>query len=349
MQKILIIKIQKELEKIKMRYKSRYGAAFFDVKIKNLGGGIFLEGIVLTARQKKETFLAVQEILKDIKFKNKIKVLGEPKENLEIGWGIVKSDIADIWGIFPGKKKHNIISAANSGCNQATCGERNPAIYGEQSRATQAVKSDAMRILAQKGTYYLAQARDLTIGWINKHQVSSIKHQAKRKKRFAAKRPKNGELLNVNLTNKIRNKFIDFLKKYLYVPYVRGGATELGIDCSGLVQKFYWEIFEILLPRHSADQAGYGEKASLGSARFGDLVFLRRKIKKYSHIGIIIEADQRLLNGKLAGQAKTKNQKIGNFLILNARREKDGVAIQSAEEVLKDYNLISVKRIISFC
>ena len=345
-------KIKDEFKKIKSRYEKKYGALIFDVNIKNTNNGIILEGVVLTERQKKEVFLAAQKILKNIKAKNEIKVLGDPNEKLEIGWRRAEGSIIDIWSIFPGKKK-------SGNKDSAIYGERNQAIYGERSRATQAVKDDIVRILAKKRNYYLVQTQDLAIGWIEKSKIKNQKSKLQINKWKKIKRIKANKITDVNITNKTRKKFIAFLENYLYVPYVWGGTTELGIDCSGLVQKFYWEIFGILPPRHSADQAGYGEKASLGNAQFGDLVFLREKTKKYSHIGIIVEKCQMLnvkcqINfkaqmsnvGRKQACRANKNQNQADLLVLNARREKDGVVIENAEEILNDYKLLSIKRLI---
>ncbi len=315
MEKLLIIKIQNELEKIKKRYLTQYGIVIFDIKIKNLDGCIVLEGMVLSERQKKEAFLAAQQILKDIKIKNNIKVLGDPKEKLEIGWGIIGQSIVDIWSVFPDKKK-----------------------LDESKRASQVVKSDIIRILAKRGSYYLAQTQDLAIGWAKVSQMSKVESRKSAKKWRNAKRAEFNKILKAKLTDKIRKKFIGFLQNYLYAPYIWGGTTELGIDCSGLTQKFYQEIFGILLPRNSRDQSECGKNISLEKAQFGDLIFLREKRKKYAHIGIIIDKFITL---------NAKRRTYDDILILNARRKKGGVVIESMEEILKNYKLISMSRLIN--
>ena len=65
---------------------------------------------------------------------------------------------------------------------------------------------------------------------------------------------------------------VDSAEKYLGVPYVFGGATPSGLDCSGLVQRAYADL-GISLPRIAADQAHVGAAVpSLAQAQPGDIL-----------------------------------------------------------------------------
>lgn len=82
---------------------------------------------------------------------------------------------------------------------------------------------------------------------------------------------------------------VESAKKYLGVPYVWGGTSASGLDCSGLVQKAFGDL-GIKLPRVAADQARMGTAVpSLAQARPGDLLAFGSPV---DHIAIYVGNNQ---------------------------------------------------------
>jgi gamma-D-glutamyl-L-lysine dipeptidyl-peptidase len=75
--------------------------------------------------------------------------------------------------------------------------------------------------------------------------------------------------------------FVREAEKFLGIPYLWGGITPLGYDCSGLVQMVY-RSFGIILPRDTKDQIKMGKPVTGNSIKTGDLLFFKR------HVGLAI-------------------------------------------------------------
>lgn len=72
-------------------------------------------------------------------------------------------------------------------------------------------------------------------------------------------------------------------RRYLGVPYVLGGTTTSGMDCSGLVQTVFHDLGDQGMPRDLSKQMTQGtEVPSLADAQPGDLIVFRGG----GHIGI---------------------------------------------------------------
>ncbi len=76
---------------------------------------------------------------------------------------------------------------------------------------------------------------------------------------------------------------------YLGVPYVYGGSSPRGFDCSGLVQYVYRQN-GVSLPRTSGAQAGVGRGVSLSNAQPGDIVCYPGHVAIYIGGGKVIHS-----------------------------------------------------------
>lgn len=82
--------------------------------------------------------------------------------------------------------------------------------------------------------------------------------------------------------------------RYLGTPYLWGGKTIWGTDCSGLVQQAA-RACGVPLPRDAWQQAGHGEPVSFESRQAGDLAFFLNDKGRVHHVGICL-SDGRLLH-----------------------------------------------------
>jgi len=85
-----------------------------------------------------------------------------------------------------------------------------------------------------------------------------------------------------------RDELIDTAYLYLNAPYLWGGRTPFGIDCSGYSQIIY-RMCGIDLPRDASQQAEVGDRLSfIEEATPGDLAFFDNKEGKITHVGILL-------------------------------------------------------------
>ena len=78
---------------------------------------------------------------------------------------------------------------------------------------------------------------------------------------------------------------VRFALRFLETPYVWGGVSAWGLDCSGLVQSVY-RAFDISLPRDADQQAECGQEILPDEVRAADLLFFP------GHVAIALDKDR---------------------------------------------------------
>ncbi|UYW02054.1 C40 family peptidase [Flavobacterium agricola] len=188
---------------------------------------------------------------------------------------------------------------------------------------TQVLFGDFFKITEEQGSWYkIVLEYDQYEGWVDAKQVFKISETS-----FATlqKTPlavsgdiieyvsaENGLLLPIHLGSDLRflslpdintfnfsfdgtlyqgkNKEVILNTAYLYLnaPYLWGGKTPFGIDCSGFTQMVY-KTAGYAIPRDAYQQAAVGEVLSfIEEAEPGDLAFFDNEEGKIIHVGIIL-------------------------------------------------------------
>ena len=94
---------------------------------------------------------------------------------------------------------------------------------------------------------------------------------------------------NSTSTIKDKSELIETAFLYLNSPYLWGGKTPFGIDCSGFTQMVY-KLCGYKLNRDASQQANQGEALSfIEESEPGDLAFFDNNEGNIIHVGIIME------------------------------------------------------------
>lgn len=171
-----------------------------------------------------------------------------------------------------------------------------------RNRQTQLLPNEpSFKLLNQEKDYYLIQKFDGTKGWVLKNLVTKTKNKGSIEK----------------------TEIEEFFESWKDVPYLWGGITKEGVDCSGFVQQFFLRTHNQIIPKHSQDQKKLGKSIVENELQSGDLVFLESK-KGDNHIGIFYEN-----------------------MIWHACLKLKKVTPQTLGEIQNDYNITEMKRLIA--
>jgi hypothetical protein len=264
-----------------------HGIDAVDLRLEERQGSQVITGQVLIFSQARE----VAELARSHGARVEVKVVADPAAGLEEGWVDPIVDILDIW--------------------------RDPARAGEEmGRQNQYIRSadGSLRRLGRRDDFVLVQGLDLAVGWAAAGELRDADPRRSRDAwqavvravEGAATRPPRGTVASVVVLERARAQ--------LGVPYVWGGRTGKGFDCSGLVQRVIDDTTSVLLPRHTGDQRRVGERVVAGQVRAGDLLFARPREQRVGHV-LLMTSDSTVLHA-----CRTERMVIEEGLDENARR-----------------------------
>ncbi|WP_342647959.1 C40 family peptidase [Mucilaginibacter sp. CSA2-8R] len=102
----------------------------------------------------------------------------------------------------------------------------------------------------------------------------------------------NSDVFTIADLDKTSSDLMVTAKSYLNSPYLWGGRTHFGIDCSGFAQTVYKQ-YGINLKRDASQQVEQGKVVDfLQGAKAGDLAFFDNEEGRIVHVGIMLNNEQ---------------------------------------------------------
>ncbi len=103
-----------------------------------------------------------------------------------------------------------------------------------------------------------------------------------------------GSVLDLKKMDEVKQdpeKMVELAQRFIGIPYLWGGRSTKGFDCSGFTQTLYKSI-GIMLPRDANMQVKTGKEVvmddELNNLKTGDLLFFGKSIDRITHVGMYI-------------------------------------------------------------
>ena len=112
------------------------------------------------------------------------------------------------------------------------------------------------------------------------------KHHATKQQHTTSKPSKTYQESTINYHD--LDKLYPYHNKWHQTPYKYGGFGSQGIDCSAFVQRAYYDLFGMRIPRTTKEQVNTGKKVSRSNIKTSDLVFFKTGYNA-RHVGIYLQ------------------------------------------------------------
>ena len=232
--------------------------------------------------------------------------------------------------------------------------------FHESELVSQLLYGDCFKILSSKNEWLqIKTLNDSYVGWINNNQINEISKINAEKITFDHKifstrlidyietdeNKLSSIVLGSNIgackylghkydgpkTKKTKTKpnLTKVASMYLNSPYLWGGKTPFGIDCSGLTQMIY-RINGYKIPRDASQQSELGETLSfIEESEPGDLAFFDNKEGKIIHVGMLLEN-----NYILHAHGNVRIDRIDQTGIFNQEKQKHSHKLRIIKKII---------------
>lgn len=285
------------LDAIADDYRTRYGVAVLDVAVEPVqGGGFRACGATLLAQQKEAVLAAVRGATPE-PVADEIDVLSDPGCP-SLAWAVTALPVVDL--------------------------RRMPADSSDLS--SQALSGDApMRLLWRQDPWRLVQASDLTLAWVHADAIREIATPFEAHPWEGVRRAVPGATVTVE---EPVERLLEAGRARIGQPYRLGGASETGLDCSALVQRLYFDVAGLLLPKHTGDQRRMGLRVSRSAVEPGDLLFFKSRDRDFGHVALALDG--------------------GGATLLHASLGNGDVRVEPFEKVQEAYAYLGARRVARF-
>lgn len=149
------------------------------------------------------------------------------------------------------------------------------------------------------------------------------------------------------------DRFVAEVLRFLDAPYVWGGTTDAGVDCSGLVQRAAWRVGRWWLPRHSKALLGVGVRVPRSAIDTGDVLVLKRDprtvdAERAAQLAALAEAER--ASGTVPAHGPAVHPMhvavaISHDEVVHASRDGMRVQRESLESLTARYRVLGVRRL----
>ena len=154
-----------------------------------------------------------------------------------------------------------------------------------------------MKSVLQRGTVRVGSCLLSVVLWSAPHAASAqddlLLKQAYQSL-FGSKWPngasKQGQSKAAPKKSQLRQRLTQTARQQLRIPYVWGGTSRRGFDCSGLIQYVYKQL-NMAVPRTAAEQYADSHRVKTHELQPGDLIFFHTRLRSRSrinHVGMFL-------------------------------------------------------------